>query len=122
MCLELKKSDRIKFTWFKPIVVYKLLYRSSKNELITIYRDKKVKIGRRYFSRLCRFDYYSINESNIGKGLHSFVNIEDAEKMKSGNQILVKCVIPRFTWYYRGYFENYKSIASSSLKYLKIIE
>ena len=116
MCLEIKKSDRIKFTWFKPIVVYKLLYRSSKNELLTIYRDKKVKIGRRYFSFLFR------KHDEVNRGLHSLSDIDQAWRFKSRKETLVECQIPKFSWYYQGKFYGLDSIASSSLKYIRILE
>lgn len=126
MCLDIKKTDKIKFTWFKPITVYKIVINDEKG-LRTVFRDSNIKIGGRYFSLLQRSNYMSVNKAGVYRGLHSFCNLDETIKERNElnpyyNYSIIECRVPRFTWYYQGDFRGLSSIASSSLKYIKAVE
>ena len=80
----------------------------------TIWQNSPVKIGKTYKSEL-------ISEKNtVNIGLHSYI-----EKQKKYNNIykLVQCVIPKGSNYFIGDYEGRRdSIASDTLKYVKIVE
>lgn len=138
MCLNLKDPE-LKVS-FEDIEVYKVVRKNSYGCLFTPYRDKIVKLGCLYASIL------NVYNDTVTDGLHSFVNIEDVkiecqlwleayknhDNSYSDRFEIVKCIIPKGTTYYVGTFNINNdggtrikvcdSIASSSIKYLEIVE
>ena len=108
MCLvKIHKLPRI--SW-KPITCYKVLQR-RKNNYVTPYvnysitKDREIiKGGENFFSGLkCKHIY--------GWGVHAFINMFTAMKTAQyfcmidqviGGYVVVKCTIPRFTFYFKG--------------------
>jgi len=105
------------------MIVYKHLKSIDNNNFLTSYRYSQVKIGQIYKSELDKPD----SDGNIEVGLHSFVNVNDAEMTaKYWCETLVKCVIPKGSRYYEGTFmffhgNEFLSIASDTLQYLEIL-
>jgi hypothetical protein len=132
MCLIIDKEAKKKYTWFKTITVYKVLeYRpiSLSSKLRTPYRQFDVELGKCYTSELIMWEGKKVDR--VERGLHSITNLEDAKKLLNelgwgANELcIVKCVIPKFSKYYEGKFNDINvtvnSIASSKLIYLNII-
>ena len=123
MCLNVERYgiNKYKRLALKNIVCYKhLLFSKTYNDYTTPYQMVKVEIGKTYESKLI------LNNGNFTLpsfeiGLHSFVNRDDA-KLDSNNYygVVVKCIIPRFSSYYVGYFRGSKCYASNKLKYIEI--
>lgn len=90
------------------------------NEYRTEIMSRPVEIGNTYISEVVKVKDY------IEEGLHSFVNLKDARKRCHSNNIIVECTIPKGSKYYVGkywlsYDESCKSIASTQLRYNKIV-
>ena len=86
---------------------------------VTPYRDTIINIGETYKSKLRKFITpigYTIEE-----GLHSFTRVEDA--YNDGCGIIVKCIIPKGSKYYKGVFgyESVPSYASDCITYVEIV-
>jgi len=77
----------------------------------TIFQKAKVVIGEEYTSELI------LQKSIVNIGLHSYVKKPNLNL----EYILVECIIPKGSKYFVGNFEGKKSIASDTLKYVKII-
>ena len=136
MCLSLKSANtRKKFAlWNKVVYKHLDVYEcDDKTIMITPYQRFEMKIGSTYKAELCRYC------NDIYDGLHSFKHIKDCEsnylkiwglsKIHIGlktyyhkSSVIVKCVIPAGSWYYKGMFSGYKSLASNRLKIVEIIK
>ena len=109
MCLvKIHKFPRI--SW-KPIICYKVLQKRN-NDYITpcvgylIIKDREVIKGSESFFKGLK--YKRINSW----GVHAFTNRFDAFQMAAqyfcsydqlfGGHVVVKCIIPRFTFYFKG--------------------
>ena len=78
----------------------------------TIYQDYPVKIGETYKSKLI------LNDDDVRIGLHSYIKKPEFSDCYN----IVECVIPKGSKYFIGDFKGIKnSIASDTLKYIKII-
>ena len=132
MCLDIKwySFPRLALT---DIVCYKdLIHKDDEpDQLITLIRGMRVTIGETYTSKLevkKRDDYYDgesmrkkfLKIRRIEKGLHTY--IEPKERKHHDIIITVKCIIPRFSWYYKGTYWIYGAYASNRLKYVEIIK
>ena len=115
MCLDV--TSKRKFA-IKDIVVYKRLklfdtINGKKYE--TPYKNCSVEIGKTYKSKLIKDC-----DNQVRVGLHSYVNLNDA--IRHNESVAVKCIIPKFSWYYEGLFDcGTESYASTKLKYIEII-
>lgn len=103
------------------IIINGVEHITYKKELLTPFRGKRVKIGSTYFSPI------SVKKGKIDQGLHSFKTFKAAKKAKINDSIfaqysIVKCIIPKGSTYYRGWFEGKVSYASNTIKYIEIIE
>ena len=65
----------------------------------------------------------AVPKYTIEKGFHSFVNRIDAERdsYKNRDAIIVSCIIPKGSRYYKGVFGDAESYCSESIKIEKII-
>lgn len=121
MCLTLN-IDKKKKKAERDITVWKTcLYTGSYQMLYTPYLCKFVEVGNVYYSDLIRVS----TESGfvITKGLHSFKNREDAKtNIKYDFGVVVKCKIPKGSYYYEGKFGCYAAYASDSIKYEEITD
>ena len=117
MCLHLKNKFVLpKFT-FRDKIVYKFLIEDEFG-LRTPFQDYPVKIGEVVSSKIEKY------RDEINKGIHSFKELEYCLKESAGHFgkiVIVECIIPRFTWYYKGTFGKGVSYASNKLKYNIII-
>lgn len=117
MCLEISIFSRKRIAK-KDIVCYKYLYQEQ-NELYTPFQHCLVKIGETYFSDIER----RFLNRNIQKGLHSLVNLQDIIVETFGNNlIIVQCIIPKGSIYYKGKWSGIDSYVSNFLKYIEIIK
>jgi hypothetical protein len=135
MCLDVKRNA-IKRIALKDIVCYKFVYNyvyrdvfggetyPDEKKLITPYQEVFIEIGKTYKSALRKHKHKYWGEVNYG--LHSFKNIEDAKRtatnFRDNKYHIVKCVIPRWSMYYVGKFNELPSFASSKIKYVEIIK
>ena len=86
----------------------------------TYYQEAEVEIGKTYTSDLIKC------LDTVEDGLHSFENFSDAnfEAMCCiwHKHIVVKCIIPKGSKYYKGLFGSYDSYVSNKLTYIEIIK
>lgn len=92
--------------------------KKAKDGFITPYQYTPIKLGETYTSSLERIERYGNYE--VEEGLHSYLEVPSKEEMEE-NEVLVQCIIPKGSEYYEGYFNNNPSIASDTLKYVKLI-
>jgi len=115
MCLKNVSEKKIAEN---DIIVYKFIININ-DKLLTPYYDDKIKIGKKYHSKL-KFNYYN----NITVGLHSFKNYLDtllASKYYIGyfdnpDIKIVKCIIPKKSIYYEGVFNTFDVYTSFCIK------
>lgn len=82
----------------------------------TPYRSAVVEIGKTYHSELIR------ENRSVHVALHSFASVEAVENGRRA-KVIVECIIPKGSKYYRGAFESpLDSYASDTLTYIKIIK
>lgn len=118
MCLELKSSDVKRIKADADIICYKVIIISG-GHYKTPYRKSVIKIGGCYSGRLRKEP-----NSTINFGFHSFMDKESAIDIAyyiSKSTEIVRCVIPKGSWYYEGLFGNYKCYASNKINYLEVI-
>lgn len=125
MCLTLGiwPFNRIR-TAKKDIVCYKFLRRKGE-QLITPYQYTFVEIGETYDSKL-RKDF----QGDIEEGLHSFKRLKAVDSFVEDNYyktlyssiVIVKCIIPKGSTYYKGRYASSTCYASDTLKYVEIFK
>ncbi len=121
MCLTLDKhSKRTKAE--EDIACYKIVTMSLSGCYYTYYQGIRINIGETYDSYLRK--YKSDFGSKVEEGLHSFKELKDARYFQSLRSwsFIIKCVIPKGSWYYEGFFGAEKSYASNKLKYIEVVE
>ena len=144
MCLFLKKENELINLAKKDIPCYKLLSRRKSDDGTTHLRTPfmqdevdygiTVKAKGEHGTTIEFSDWeegrFEFSRKLMGEGfIHTFKTIEDADITLLShdyaiyNPVLVKCVIPKGTWYYEGEFEYTGSVsyASKSLRYGKRI-
>lgn len=120
MCLTIKQNAKERIAK-RDIIVYKWLEEDEiLKSLRTPYRLQPIKIDKTYESDLLLL----FNNNIITVGLHSFERKMDAVKdiMMTAfgfNPIIVRCIIPKGSKYYKGVFYNKIACASNSIKYVK---
>lgn len=127
MCLANIKGP---FVATRDIVCYKHLHQYEKGQLRTSYREMHVELGETYDSDLIVNKFggrYLEPYTEINIGLHSFFGIKNTIKdakecFNPRAKVIVKCIIPKGSTYYKGKFENLASRASNTLKYVEIIQ
>ena len=100
----------------KSIIIngVELIKNLKKEDILkTPYRDFIIKIGDKIESDLVCEDGY------VNVGLHSFGSYISARR--DGLGLIVKCVIPKGSKYYKGFYGLEVSYASDKLNYLDII-
>lgn len=134
MCLEIKKFT-FKRKARKDIIVYKQISSyviEDKTFYVTPYRQSEIKIGNTYTSEIKIFGL------GVENALHSFANIVDCfdnsryidktiyvngNGYKTVTPVLVECVIPKGSSYYKGIFDGrFTSYASDKLIYKRILK
>lgn len=115
-CKDKKGHD---YSWIldQDVTNLKIGDKKAKDGFITPYQFTPIKLGETYTSSLKRVGRYSFY---IEKGLHSYLEVPSKEEMEK-DEVLVQCIIPKGSKYYEGYFGSNPSIASDTLKYVKII-
>ena len=88
----------------------------SNTILHTPYMGANIIIGETYKSKLV------VEDANVENGLHSFHTVLATKSDYFVNDVIVKCIIPKGSKYYKGKYGNYVSYASNTLKYVEIIE
>lgn len=108
-----------KYSWSDSCCIDRIIVNEHKLVKVkgyrTPYRYYPIIIGKIYTSLLLHNEY----TCTITKGLHSFTNQLDAQN--DGDGVVAKCIIPKGSAYYEGYFDNKKSYASNCIKYLEIV-
>ena len=115
----------------KDIICYKMVTKSKiKGVYISEYRRFKYITEKLYTNNLdIRFANKSIKRSFykrfyiIEEGMfHSYVSHLYPEILRPlPNHTLLKCIIPKGTYYFKGFFESFPSYASSQIKILEEI-
>lgn len=122
MCL-VKIHKFPKISW-KPITCYKVLRKQKGNYMTPcvnyfITKDREVIIGEENFFKGIKY------ENIFGWGVHAFINKSDAFVLSQyfcsydqriGGHVVVKCIIPRFTFYFYG--KNNEICARKMIIYL----
>ena len=120
MCLNISNKFSQPLIATEDICCYKLLEVDicDSETYVTPYRNMPVKIGCTYTSEL------SFNKhGNIEKGLHAYKYLSDVEYLCIFRyEVVVKCLIPKGSRYYRGTFSFDESLASDQLTYVEIIK
>ena len=129
MCLEIQSITLpLSKIADKDITVYKIVASFTKDTFITLFKHTHVELGQTYDSTLDRpiptnfFNLYIVE-----KGLHSFKRKEDAFEYAKKisflgiKLIILECIIPKGSEYYKGIFSKYSSYASNQLKYIKYV-
>lgn len=118
MCLI--KSSLIPRITLKEKVVYKILI-IDHPFYITPFMLEPIVIGSEYVGEFRRtFLIFTFFKKCIKEGyIHCFKTITDARMSKTTESVIVKCVIPKYTLYWKG---NLGDIASRKLIYKEIIE
>lgn len=117
--LQLKANQ---YSWWVDDSVFRITHNGEligKYTFVTPYQGSVVTIGNTYSSNLVKDEY-----NYIGKGLHSFCKRKDALESKVLRKVVVKCIIPKGSTYYKGKFGfyEYDSYASDKITYVKIIK
>ena len=116
-----------KFSWIMDKDVSSIIVEGTErvlvsSKLVTSYRKSPVKIGKTYTSEIERIDERF--HDTIEKALHSFEKKEDAlDNVYSSafaRDVIAKCIIPKGSTYYKGWFGGHASYASNKLKYIEI--
>lgn len=84
------------------------------SSLSTPYQEFPVEIGKTYLSDLTK------KYDEIYKGLHSFKSLDFIKRFVNV-EVVVKCIIPKGSTYYKGEFGNCVSYASDTLTYVEEI-
>jgi len=129
----------------KDITVYKVVENLKVIDLLffkiitarTIYRRSKIRLGKTYKSELEYYTNIFKRNGTVEEGLHSFVNLKDcyyivpnicsynitdSQTTYFAFYFIIECIIPKGSEYYVGVFDTIPSIASSKLKYVRIVE
>ena len=125
MCLNLKSAYTMPRIAFKDIKCYKKIIITSDGDLLTPFRFAEIKIGEQYKSRLRKYNFGI--DAGIEDGLHSVSSVESARNIDhycslEGKVVIVECIIPKFSIYYKGMFNDFISYASNKLKYIEIVK
>lgn len=117
MCLN-RNILSYKKTASTDIVCYKFVICDKRGYLQTPYQYESVEIGETYDSEL-KSSYFSVEE-----GLHSFKTLKDCTNYKSfwRTCIIVKCIIPKGSRYYKGKFMGFKGYASNKIQYVEEVK
>ena len=140
MCLLLFKYPQEEIAT-ENITCYKII---EKHLFVEIFKHKfykyktamqkaKITLGKSYKAKFTFdtfiFDRFSATEhkrKTIEKGLHSFAKIEDAKlfcnhhfKHSFKDYVIVKCIIPKNTKFYRGMFDDSDAYSSTKIQYTK---
>lgn len=111
----------------KDIVCYKLVKRTK---IKGIYRSNYLKFE--YIIRQLYTNYFDIKYANMlikrryersaieESMFHSYANYLSAITILP-NLVTLKCIIPKGAYYFKGYYGNYSSYASSQIKILEEI-
>ena len=129
MCLNLKSKYTLPKFSFRDKVVYKFLIPDSqlKDCYRTPFMDSLVEIGQTVESKLVKYKWDTY--ASIEEGIHSFIDQKncypqalDYSSSTENYFVVVKCIIPKFTKYYKGEFVYIDdSIASTKLIYKEIV-
>jgi len=124
MCLKLSINPFRSYRKIakKDIVCYKVLKRFGDNSLYAYFQDFSYTPGISYSCLLGRYWW------RVEEGFHSFVNIDDARDWRCHTNynsawreppvVVVRCVIPKGSEYYTGYWgesKKYKNYASNQI-------
>lgn len=125
MCLT--TSQRWPNIAWRPITTYKVVYSPDNySSLLTIFQNFPIQIGSTYKETLGNIfrgrERLHFNEYRMHEGIHSNTKLGQARVIASYfrelNPIIVKCVIPKFSFYWIGVDND---IVSNKLKYVKIL-
>lgn len=126
MCLY--KSSLIPRITLKPKTVYKIVMKRGEG-YSTFYTMHKVELDKLYTGKFRDDELFTfLFKSTISSGfIHSYENNEELieeifqeyKEVTLGNVALIKCEIPKFTLYYKGFCGE---IASRKLKYIEEVK
>ena len=113
MCL-IPDSNKASFT-FEPIECYKVVdlgplsVNPRHQTFRSIFQDFPYRIGKRYRCRdFSKFSYY------VYEGYHSYSSLYTAGLYSSPDNIILRCKIPAFSWYYKN--SRNKELCSNRIK------
>lgn len=121
MCLIVNKV--IPFIAKKDIICYKI-YVKKEGYLSSPYFGHTPSV--RNFTELEPNPISSDHKYIINKGFHSFKHLKDAKRDTQfypflyTNNIIYKCIIPKGSKYYRGFFSGSIAYCSESIKLLEV--
>lgn len=126
MCLYIKNvkcdsiGDAIPLIARKDIICYKRLKPLGHGYFKTPYREFTVKIGT--FMSVDSFglsvDSFGLWFNQVNRGIHGYTSKKRASGETDRNEVMVKCIIPKGTEYFRGVYDD---IVALKMKLKKII-
>ena len=117
----------------KDIVCYKLVKRTKSKDVYKsnfqrfeyiisqLYTNNlDIKLVDRIIKKLRPSYPYYIDAYTIDKGMfHSYTNYMPFKLFTLPDESILKCIIPKGAYYYKGYFHHFTSYASSQIKILE---
>ena len=129
MCLVIKQlepkiADK-DIIWYKLVErtkikgIYKSNYQGFEYIIRQLYTNNlDIRFANKSIKHYFYTDFYKIEEGMF----HSYVNhLYPAILRSLPNHTLLKCIIPKGAYYFKGYYGNYSSYASSQIKILEEI-
>ena len=119
MCLYIKNvkydsiDDTIPLIARKDIICYKRLKPLGHGYFKTPYREVTVKIG-----TFMSVDSFGLCFNRVDRGIHGYTSKKRASGETDRNEVMVKCIIPKGTEYFRGVYDD---IVALKMKLKKII-
>lgn len=116
VCYKLVKRTKIKG-------VYKSLFQRFEYIISQLYTNNfDINLVNRIIKKLRPSYPYYIDAYTIDKGMfHSYTNYMPFKLFTLPDESILKCIIPKGAYYYKGYFRHFTSYASSQIKILKEI-
>jgi len=103
----------------EDLICYKIL----ESGLISVYQDFDYKLNKTY--KLFRWlksseEKYYLKHDTIYRGFHSYQRIEDVIPIER-KQIIVKCIIPKRSKYYKSMILGHNQYVSNRIKIIEVL-
>ena len=122
MCMYIKNQDIKPLIAEEDITCYKVMIREDNGQLISMVKDFPYELNKTYHSEIGLRNFTTLLKgyiiSTVEEGFHSYKDIKNATLdyvcYLSGGTVMVKCIIPKGSIYYKGYNTITKDITTCS--------